>query len=93
MIEPQASENNTSSVLDSEIVALARADDVSFDKIKQKHGLSEKQVINLMRTHLKPRSFKLWRASVSGRKTKHRKLLKAKERLILSSIMQENGEV
>lgn len=60
----------------SEIIALAWADDVSFDEIKEKTGLSEQDVIRLMRSELKSSSFKLWRARVSGRKTKHRKLLK-----------------
>ena len=63
----------------SEIIALAWADDVSFDEIKQKHGLTEKDVILLMRGHLKRSSFKLWRERVSGRKTKHQKLLRAKQ--------------
>ena len=63
----------------SEIIALAWADDISFDEIKQKHGLSEKDVILLMRGHLKRSSFKLWRERVSGRKTKHQKLLRAKQ--------------
>jgi uncharacterized protein (TIGR03643 family) len=55
----------------SEIIALAWADDVSFDKIKRDTGLSERDVIKVMRGNLKPRSFKLWRARVSGRKAKH----------------------
>ena len=67
----------------SEIIALAWADDISFDEIKQKHGLSEKDVILLMRGHLKRSSFKLWRERVSGRKTKHQKLLRAKQRPFL----------
>ena len=64
----------------SEIIALAWADDVTFDEIKRKHGLSEKDVILLMRGHLKRSSFKLWRERVSGRKTKHQKLSRAKQR-------------
>lgn len=34
-------------------------------------------MIRLMRRELKPRSFRLWRKRVSGRVTKHRRLLKA----------------
>lgn len=64
----------------SEIIALAWADDVSFDEIKTKHGLSEKDVIRLMRLNLKRSSFKLWRERVSGRKTKHKKLLRTTQR-------------
>jgi uncharacterized protein (TIGR03643 family) len=55
----------------SEIIALAWADDVSFDKIKRDTGLAERDVIRVMRSNLKPGSFKVWRARVSGRKTKH----------------------
>lgn len=65
----------------SEIIALAWADDVSFEEIKQRYGISEKEVIRLMRGHLKRSSFKLWRERVSGRITKHRKLLKIKQRI------------
>ncbi len=55
----------------SEIIALAWADDVSFDKIKRDTGLAERDVIRLMRGNLKRRSFEVWRTRVSGRKTKH----------------------
>lgn len=78
MIDPNRFESATGVIIESEIIALAWADDVSFDEIKQKHGLTEKDVIRLMRRHLKPSSFKMWRERVSGRKTKHRKLFKLK---------------
>jgi uncharacterized protein (TIGR03643 family) len=55
----------------SEIIAMAWADDVSFDAIERLHGLSEKQVKSLMRAHLKPSSYRLWRKRVTGRKAKH----------------------
>ena len=55
----------------SEIIALAWADDVSFDKISRDIGISESEVIALMRQNLKRGSFKVWRERVSGRKTKH----------------------
>lgn len=61
----------------SEIIALAWADEMSFDEIKKTHGLSESDVIHVMRANLKPSSFKLWRQRVSGRKSKHKKLLQA----------------
>jgi uncharacterized protein (TIGR03643 family) len=57
----------------SDIIAMAWADDVSFDKIKHQSGLSEAEVIKIMRGNLKAGSFKLWRKRVSGRKTKHEK--------------------
>jgi uncharacterized protein (TIGR03643 family) len=55
----------------SHIIAWAWADDISFDRIKREIGLSESEVIAIMRGNLKSRSFKLWRERVSGRKTKH----------------------
>jgi uncharacterized protein (TIGR03643 family) len=64
----------------SEIIALAWADDVSFDKIKRDTGLSERDVIKVMRGNLKPRSFELWRARVSGRKAKHERKARLIER-------------
>jgi uncharacterized protein (TIGR03643 family) len=60
----------------SEIIRLAWADDVSFDKIKREKDISESEVIRIMRRNLKPRSFKLWRQRVSGRSTKHERKTK-----------------
>jgi uncharacterized protein (TIGR03643 family) len=57
----------------SDTIAMAWADDISFDKIKNENGLSEAEVIKIMRSHLKPGSFKVWRKRVSGRKSKHEK--------------------
>lgn len=53
---------------------MAWEDRTPFEAIKQQFGLSEPQVIVLMRHSLKPSSFKLWRQRVSGRVTKHSKL-------------------
>ena len=61
--------------IDHLIIELAWSDKVSFEAIKQQTGKNEKQVIELMRKHLKPSSFKLWRTRVSGRKKKHEKRL------------------
>ena len=52
---------------------MAWADKVSFEEIKKKTGLSEKEVIKIMRTNLKRKSYLLWRKRVRGRATKHRK--------------------
>jgi uncharacterized protein (TIGR03643 family) len=66
------SQTNTLSEADiSEIIRLAWADDVSFDRIKREKNIAERDVILIMRRNLKPRSFKLWRERVSGRKLKH----------------------
>lgn len=53
------------------IVEMAWEDRTSFDAIKDQFGLPEKEVIKLMRKEMKPSSFKMWRARVQGRKTKH----------------------
>lgn len=55
----------------SEIVAIAWDDETSFDNILDQTGMKEKDVIKIMRSNLKPSSFRMWRKRVSGRKTKH----------------------
>ena len=55
------------------IIKLAWCDKTSFEKIKRIHGLTESEVIKIMRKELKPRSFKLWRTRVNGRTRKHEK--------------------
>ena len=61
-----------------DIIGMAWADRVSFDEIKKKTGLSEKEVIKIMRANLKRKSYLLWRKRVRGRITKHRKLFKSR---------------
>jgi uncharacterized protein (TIGR03643 family) len=56
------------------VIEMAWEDRTTFDAIKKQFELSESDVIKLMRTHLKPGSFRLWRSRVQGRKTKHQKL-------------------
>jgi uncharacterized protein (TIGR03643 family) len=56
------------------IIEMAWEDRTTFDAILAQFGLKEQEVIHLMRTEMKPSSFKLWRARVQGRKTKHAKL-------------------
>jgi len=65
----------SSSAKDS-IIRMAWADRCSFEQIKKLTGLSEADVIQVMRRELKPRSFRLWRERVTGRVTKHRKRFK-----------------
>jgi uncharacterized protein (TIGR03643 family) len=59
----------------SRIIRYAWEDRTTFEEIERRTGLNEKQVIDVMRRELKPSSFRLWRKRVSGRVTKHRKLL------------------
>ena len=63
---------------DYDIIGMAWADRISFEEIKKKTGLNEKEVIKIMRTNLKRKSYLLWRKRVRGRPTKHRKLFKFK---------------
>ncbi|MEC8650575.1 MAG: TIGR03643 family protein [Verrucomicrobiota bacterium] len=57
----------------SAIIRMAWEDRTSFEEILSRSGLSEAEVIRIMRRELKPSSFRLWRKRVSGRVTKHRK--------------------
>jgi uncharacterized protein (TIGR03643 family) len=57
------------------VIRLAWEDRTTFEEIKTRTGLSEREVIEVMRRELKPFSFALWRKRVAGRVTKHRKLL------------------
>lgn len=56
------------------IIEMAWEDRTPFDAIKFQFNLKEQEVIALMRTELKPKSFRLWRKRVQGRKTKHSNL-------------------
>lgn len=58
----------------SRVIEMAWEDRTPFEAIESQFGLSEAQVIALMRRSLKAVSFKLWRARVSGRQTKHLQL-------------------
>ena len=55
------------------IIEMAWEDRTPFDAIKLQFGIKEEEVIRLMRREMKPGSFKMWRARVQGRKTKHLK--------------------
>ena len=58
----------------SQVIQMAWEDRTSFETIKERMGLSEAEVIRLMRFELKPRSYSIWRKRVAGRATKHRAL-------------------
>jgi uncharacterized protein (TIGR03643 family) len=53
------------------IIEMAWEDRTPFEAIKYQFNISEQQTIELMRKHMKPSSFKMWRKRVQGRKTKH----------------------
>ena len=56
----------------SRIIEMAWEDRTTFDSIKDQFGISESEVIKIMRKNMKRSSFKMWRKRVSGRKTKHK---------------------
>jgi len=55
------------------IIEMAWEDRTPFDAIFFQFGISEKEVIELMRKELKLSSWRLWRERVQGRATKHLK--------------------
>jgi uncharacterized protein (TIGR03643 family) len=58
----------------SAVIQMAWEDRTSFETIQECVGLSESEVIRLMRLELSPSSFKMWRTRMKGRVTKHRAL-------------------
>ena len=61
-----------------DVIGMAWADRISFEEIKKKTNLSEKEVIVIMRKNLKKKSYVLWRKRVRGRISKHRRKTKNK---------------
>ncbi|HNW18909.1 MAG TPA: DUF2805 domain-containing protein [Sphingorhabdus lacus] len=48
----------------SEVIEMALSDHIGFSLIEQQHGVSPDQVKAIMRSHLKPGSYKSWRKRV-----------------------------
>ena len=63
--------DNLQPIVIDRIIEMAWEDRTSFEAIHYQFGLSEKEVIDLMRKEMKSSSFRMWRKRVSGRKTKH----------------------
>ena len=61
-----------------DVIGMAWSDNISFEEIKKKTGLSESEVISIMRKNLKKSSYILWRKRVRGNSSKHRKRNKHK---------------
>ena len=55
----------------SRVVEMAWEDRTTFEAIEVQFGLNESAVIDLMRSHMKPSSFRMWRKRMKGRVTKH----------------------
>lgn len=58
----------------SAAIQMAWEDRTAFETIKERIGITEPEVIQLMRQMLHPSSFKHWRKRMKGRVTKHRAL-------------------
>ncbi|MCE7065056.1 TIGR03643 family protein [Dyadobacter sp. CY326] len=71
------------------VIEMAWEDRTPFDAITAQFGLSEQQVIAIMRGEMKPSSFRMWRERVQGRVTKHQKLLTAKDPRFKSSSQKQ----
>lgn len=56
------------------VIEMAWEDRTPFEAIDFQFGLSEKEVITIMRSNMKRSSFNMWRKRVSGRSTKHNNL-------------------
>lgn len=56
------------------IIEMAWEDRTPFEAITFQFGISEQETIEIMRREMKPSSFRMWRARVQGRRTKHSKL-------------------
>ena len=61
-----------------EVIGMAWSDKISFEEVKKKTGLKEKEVISIMRKNLKKNSYVVWRKRVRGRLSKHRKRSRSK---------------
>lgn len=67
----QVESNILTQIETDRIMEMAWEDRTPFDAIRAQFGLSEKEVIQIMRREMKSSSFTMWRERVSGRKTKH----------------------
>ena len=56
------------------IIQMAWEDRTPFEAIEMQFGLREKEVIDFMREHSLPSSFRMWRKRMNRRVTKHRQL-------------------
>lgn len=73
------------------VIRLAWEDRTTFEEIRARTGLSEREVIEVMRGELEPSSFALWRKRVAGRVTKHRKLLEKRLKMPRGPLEDSDG--
>ena len=73
----------------SAVIQMAWEDRTTFETIFERTGVTEAGVIKIMRAELTASSFKMWRARVQGRSTKHSK--KAPEDLLTFKSRMQKG--
>ena len=66
------------------VIWAAWADRVTFEEIREVSGLTESDVIALMRRSLKRSRFKRWRARATSQSLKHRKRFQSQRRALHS---------
>ena len=72
---PEAKDERGLTLADRDrVIEMAWEDRTPFSAIETQFGLSERDVIAVMRAEMKASSFRMWRRRVRGRKTKHRAL-------------------
>ena len=72
------------------VIWAAWADRITFEEIKKKTGITESDVIKIMRRSLKPSSFKLWRKRTTHKSIKHRKKFEYLRKEIKSKIKKND---
>ena len=75
------------------VIWAAWADRVTFEEIKEKSGLRESEVIKLMRSQLKPSSFRLWRKRVKNKSIKHRRKFEIERKELRKKINKKDFEL
>ena len=75
------------------VIWAAWADRVTFEEIKEKSGFKEAEVIKLMRSQLKPSSFRLWRKRVKNKSIKHRRKFELGRKEIRKKINKKDFEL
>ena len=75
------------------VIWAAWADRITFEEIKEKSGLREAEVIKLMRSQLKPSSFRLWRKRVKNKSIKHRRKFEIERKELRKKINKKDFEL
>ncbi len=70
-MKPSITKVTLTSIDIDRVIEMAWEDRTPFEAIEAQFGLSEQEVIALMRRELKQASWRRWRARVQGRSTKH----------------------